>query len=115
MTTPVAAHLVTPAPSAGTGGARPATCVSRDVQSGSFFYIAEHLTFYFQVQRTLQEVQDLQELLSVHRVVHPGTPSPPRYTQVHPGWVLWHRVRDELGPATDHAMGLVRVGVGTLI
>ena len=80
-----------------------------------FFTLLNIRTFYFQVQRTLQEVQDLQELLSVHRVVHPGTPSPPRYTQVHPGWVLWHTVRDELGPATDHAMGLVRVGVGTLI
>ena len=47
-------------------------------------------------------MQDLQELLSVHGVVHPDR-------------ILWHRVRDKIGPARDHAMGLVRVGAVILI
>ena len=35
---PVAAKLATTAPSAGRGGAKRATCVNRDVQSGIFFH-----------------------------------------------------------------------------
>ena len=46
-------------------------------------------------------MQDLQELLSVHGGVHPG-------------WILWQKVRKAV-PARDHAMGLVRVGVGIQI
>ena len=37
LATPVAAHLAIPAPSAGTGGAKTATCVSQDAQSGNFY------------------------------------------------------------------------------
>ena len=82
LATPVAAHLVTPAPSAGTGGARPATCVSRDVQSGSFFYIAEHQNIL--LPGTENPARDAKPA----RVAFGARSGAPRYTQptqVHPG------------------------------
>ena len=81
LATPVAAHLVTPAPSAGTGGARPATCVSRDVQSGSFLHCR---TSHILLSGTENPARGARPA----RVAFGAQSGAPRYTQptqVHPG------------------------------